>query len=86
VSRWEDPVLPSATAAAQQIAAAGIDVLVIDSFQRLNLLDGWIRNELTCALPATVTTLLVGRRAGRTWPGERRLAGAPSSVNSWSGR
>jgi len=35
---------------------------VIDSFERLNLLDGWIRNELTRALPAGVTTLLVGRR------------------------
>src|SRR5215470_11444407 len=52
------PAPPSATAAAEQIAAAGIDVVVIDSFERLNLLDGWIRNELTSALPAAVTTLL----------------------------
>jgi hypothetical protein len=36
---------------------------VIDSFERLNLLDGWIRNELAGALPASVTLLLVGRRA-----------------------
>jgi DNA-binding CsgD family transcriptional regulator len=68
---------PSATAAAQQIGAAGVDVLVIDSFERLNLLDGWIRNELTRALPATVTTVLVGRRgpnvAWRTAPGWRTL-------------
>jgi hypothetical protein len=71
------PEPPSANAAAEQIAAGGVDVLVMDSFERLNLLDGWIRNELTCALPATVTTLLVGRRgpnvAWRTGPGWRTL-------------
>jgi hypothetical protein len=69
----------AATAAAEWIAAAGVDVLVIDSFERLNLLDGWIRNELTRALPAGVTTLLVGRRgpnaAWRTAPGWRTLLG-----------
>src|SRR4051794_5330830 len=56
------PTPSSAAAAAEQIAAAGVDVLVIDSFERLNLLDGWIRNELTGAFPATATTVLVGRR------------------------
>jgi hypothetical protein len=70
---------PSPSAAAAMIATAGVDVLVIDSFERLNLLDGWIRNELTRALPATVTTLLVGRRepnvAWRTAPGWRTLLG-----------
>ncbi|HEY7046682.1 MAG TPA: LuxR family transcriptional regulator [Jatrophihabitantaceae bacterium] len=73
------PAPQSATAAAEQLAAARVDVLVIDSFERLNLLDSWIRNELTCALPATVTTLLVGRRgpnvAWRTAPGWRALLG-----------
>ncbi len=73
------PPPPSAAAAAERIAAAGVDVLVIDSFERLNLLDGWIRNELASALPATVTTLLVGRRgpnvAWRTAPGWRTLLG-----------
>ena len=73
------PPPQSATAAAEQIAAADVDVLVIDSFERLNLLDGWIRNELTRALPAGVTTLLVGRRgpnaAWRTAPGWRTLLG-----------
>jgi predicted ATPase len=73
------PTPPSASAAAEQIADVGIDVLVIDSFERLNLLDGWIRNELTSALPAAVTTLLVGRRgpnvAWRTAPGWRTLLG-----------
>lgn len=71
------PVPPSADAAAEEIAAAGVDVLVIDSFERLNLLDGWIRNELCHALPATVTTVLVGRRAPnvawRAAPGWRTL-------------
>src|SRR5215470_15687809 len=73
------PAPPSATAAGEQIAAAGVDVLVIDSFERLNLLDGWIRNELIGALPAAATTVLVGRRgpnvAWRTAPGWRTLLG-----------
>src|SRR3954462_9383418 len=43
------PAPPSAVAAAERIAAAGVDVLVIDGFERLNLLDGWIRNELVNA-------------------------------------
>ena len=74
-----EPPPGSVGAAAEQIAAADIDVLVIDGFERLNLLDGWIRNEFTCALPAEVTTLLVGRRgpnvAWRTAPGWRTLLG-----------
>ncbi|MCV2489316.1 helix-turn-helix transcriptional regulator [Geodermatophilus sp. YIM 151500] len=71
------PAPPSAAAAADRIADARTDVLVVDAFERLNLLDGWIRNELTSALPASVTTLLVGRRgpnvAWRTAPGWRAL-------------
>jgi DNA-binding CsgD family transcriptional regulator len=74
-----EPPAASATAAAEQVAAAGVDVLVIDGFERLNLLDGWLRNELLRALPASVTTLLVGRRgpnaAWRTAPGWRALLG-----------
>jgi DNA-binding CsgD family transcriptional regulator len=73
------PTPSSVGAAADQVAAAGVDVLVIDGFERLNLLDGWIRNELAGALPATVTTVLVGRRgpnqAWLTAPGWRRLLG-----------
>jgi len=73
------PAPTSAGAVAEQICAVGLDVLVIDSFERLNLLDGWIRNELTHALPATFTTVLVGRRgpnvAWRTAPGWRSLLG-----------
>jgi hypothetical protein len=71
------PAPSSAPAAGRAVAAAGADVLVIESFERLNLLDGWIRNELAAALPASVTVLLVGRRgpnsAWRTTPGWRAL-------------
>ncbi len=72
---------PSAAAAGAQVAAAGVRVLVVDSFERLNLLDGWLRNELVHALPATVTTWW-SVVAGRTWRGGRRPAGAPCS-GSW---
>lgn len=71
------PVPVSASAAAGAVADAGIDVLVIDSFERLNLLDGWIRNDLASALPASATVILVSRRgpnvAWRTAPGWRTL-------------
>jgi DNA-binding CsgD family transcriptional regulator len=71
------PAPSSVAAAVELIAAASTDVLLIDSFERLNLLDGWIRNELARALPASVTVLLVGRRgpndAWRTAPGWRTL-------------
>ena len=71
------PAPSSAPAAADKIADAGYDVLVFDSFERLNLLDGWIRNDLTTALPDSVTVVLVGRRgpnvAWRTAPGWRNL-------------
>src|SRR4051812_12153870 len=49
----------SAPAAAGEIADAGVDVVVIDDFERLNMLDGWIRNELAGALPTSVTVVLV---------------------------
>ena len=71
------PAPSSAAAAAQMISDAGADVLVIDSFERLNLLDGWVRNDLVSSLSASVTVLLVGRRgpnvAWRTAPGWRTL-------------
>ena len=69
------PSPSSASEAARAMAPA--DVLVVDSFERLNLLDGWIRNELAAALPSSVTVVLVGRRgpnvAWRTAPGWRTL-------------
>ncbi len=71
------PAPSSAPAAARRIEEVEVDVLVIDAFERLNLLDGWVRNELAEALPASVTLLLVGRRgpnvAWRTAPGWRTL-------------
>ena len=73
------PALPSAAGAAEHLGEAGVQVLVVDSFERVNLLDGWLRNELISHLPATVTTLLVGRRgpniAWRSAPGWRSLLG-----------
>ena len=69
------PATPADAAAA--LAAAGVSVIVIDAYERLNLIDGWIRNSLLVTLPAAVTTVIVGRRppnvAWRTAPGWRRL-------------
>ena len=44
-------------------------MLVVDSFERLNLLDGWLRNELLPALPHDHDD-----RAGRSPAAERGLA------------
>lgn len=67
----------SLPAAAATIDAADVGVIVIDSFERLNLLDGWLRNEFLVALPADVTTVIVGRRppnlAWRSASGWRHL-------------
>ena len=53
--------------------------LVIDSYERLGIVDGWIRNEFLPALPSSLTTVIVGRNppnsAWRTSPGWRRLIG-----------
>ena len=63
--------------AGAEFDARGISVLVVDSYERLNLLDAWLRNELLPALPADSTTLVVGRRptnvAWRTATGWRQL-------------
>jgi DNA-binding CsgD family transcriptional regulator len=76
-SALDVPAPPSTVAAARAISDAAVDVLVVDSFERLNLLDGWMRNELICELPASVMVVLVGRRgpnvAWRTAPGWRNL-------------
>jgi DNA-binding CsgD family transcriptional regulator len=59
------------------IAAAAIDALVIDSYERFGVVDGWLRNRLLPALPAATTGVLVGRNppnvAWRTAPGWRQL-------------
>ena len=69
--------IPSAAQAGAELEARGVAVLMVDSYERLNLLDAWLRNELLPALPADSTTVLVGRRptnvAWRTAPGWRQL-------------
>lgn len=69
--------IASAAQAGAELEARGVAVLVVDSHERLNLLDAWLRNELLPALPADSTTVLVGRRptnvAWRTAPGWRQL-------------
>jgi DNA-binding CsgD family transcriptional regulator len=37
-------------------------VLVFDSFERLLLVDDWVRNDLVASLPATTTTIVVSRK------------------------
>jgi DNA-binding CsgD family transcriptional regulator len=67
----------SVTEAAAALVDADVGVLAVDGFERLNLLDGWLRHELLPALPHTTTTLLIGRRqrnvAWRSSPGWRPL-------------
>ncbi|MDF2967704.1 MAG: transcriptional regulator, LuxR family [Nocardioidaceae bacterium] len=71
------PGIESAADAGNAVAIADIGTVVVDGFERLNLLDAWLRTELLVALPADVTTVLVGRRppnvAWRTAAGWRRL-------------
>jgi DNA-binding CsgD family transcriptional regulator len=52
----------SAVDAAAAVRSSGAAAVVVDGFERLNLLDGWLRNEFLAALPSDVTTVLVGRR------------------------
>jgi DNA-binding CsgD family transcriptional regulator len=65
--------------AGDQLATAGIEVVVVDSYERFAVADGWLRNELLPALPAGTTTILVSRdqpnAAWRTAPGWRHLLG-----------
>jgi DNA-binding CsgD family transcriptional regulator len=72
--------VPSPTtvdAAAAAIRAASAEVLVVEHLEELNLLDGWLRNELAAGLPRDVRLVLVGRRepnlAWRTSRGWRHL-------------
>lgn len=64
-------------AAADALDRADVGTLVVDSYERLNLLDGWLRNDFLVALPADLTTVVVGRRppnvAWRTASGWRQL-------------
>ncbi|MEP6559935.1 MAG: LuxR family transcriptional regulator, partial [Nakamurella sp.] len=71
------PPILSPSEAGGLFEAIGVAVLVVDSFERLNLLDAWLRNDFLPALPAQSTTVLVGRRpanvAWRAAPGWRSL-------------
>jgi DNA-binding CsgD family transcriptional regulator len=68
---------PTLEQVADAIAAASVVALVVDSYERFGLIDGWLRNRLLPALPARTTTVLVGRNppnlAWRTAPGWRQL-------------
>jgi len=73
----DQPGVASPQTAASALDRADVGTLVIDSCERLNLLDAWLRNDFLVALPADVTTVLVGRRppnaAWRTASGWRQL-------------
>jgi DNA-binding CsgD family transcriptional regulator len=68
---------PTLEQVADALTAADLDALVIDSYERLGVLDGWLRNRLLPLLPARTTTVLVGRNppnaAWRAAPGWRSL-------------
>lgn len=69
--------LGSTADALAAISTAPLDAVVVDHFEQLNLLDGWLRNELAAGLPQHVRLILVGRRgpnsAWRTSRGWRHL-------------
>jgi DNA-binding CsgD family transcriptional regulator len=62
---------------ADAMAASSVVALVVDSYERFGVVDGWLRNRLLPSLPATTTTVLVGRNppniAWRTAPGWQQL-------------
>jgi DNA-binding CsgD family transcriptional regulator len=68
---------PTLEQAADGIAAASVVAVVVDSYERFGVVDGWLRNLLLPSLPARTTTVLVGRNppnvAWRTAPGWRHL-------------
>jgi DNA-binding CsgD family transcriptional regulator len=68
---------PTIEEAADALTAAPVVALVIDSYERFGVVDGWLRNRLLPSLPARTKTVLVGRNppnvAWRTAPGWRQL-------------
>jgi DNA-binding CsgD family transcriptional regulator len=68
---------PTLEQIADAIAAASVVTLVVDSYERFGVVDGWLRNGLLPSLPASTTTILIGRNppnvAWRTAPGWRHL-------------
>jgi hypothetical protein len=63
--------MSSVTHAAEQLAAVAPRlVLALDHYERFRLLDGWLRQELVPALPASVRLVLLGRDAALdAWTG-----------------
>jgi hypothetical protein len=68
---------PTVDQVAGAIEAASVVALVVDSYERFGVVDGWMRNQLLPSLPARTTTVLVGRNppnvAWRSAPGWRQL-------------
>ena len=68
---------PTLEQVAGAIEAASVVALVVDSYERFGVVDGWLRNRLLPSLPARTTTVFVGRNppnvAWRTAPGWRQL-------------
>src|SRR5690242_11777725 len=64
---------PTLEQVAEAISATSVVALVVDSYERFGVVDGWLRNRLLPLLPARTTTVLVGRNppnvAWRTAPG-----------------
>src|SRR5690606_34884985 len=64
---------PTLEEIARAMAAAGLTAVVIDSYERFGVVDGWLRNALLPSLPAHTTSVLAGRNppnaAWRTAPG-----------------
>ena len=63
--------MPSVARAAERLAAVAPRlVLAFDHYERFRLLDGWLRQELVPALPASVRLVLFGRDAALdAWTG-----------------
>src|SRR4051812_31852626 len=51
---------PTLEQVADAITAARVVALVVDSYERFGVVDGWLRNRLLPSLPAITTTVLVG--------------------------
>jgi DNA-binding CsgD family transcriptional regulator len=68
---------PTVEEVADAIGAAAVVALIVDSYERFGLVDGWLRNRLLPLLPARTTSVLVGRNppnvAWRAAPGWRPL-------------
>ena len=68
---------PTLGQVADAVAAAAVTALVVDSYERCAVVDGWLRNRLLPSLPARTTAVFAGRNppnsAWRSAPGWRQL-------------